>query len=175
MPQEPAPPAQAAEADPDLDTRLDPPEDREGEAAAETTPLRARPQHPYWLGKPITESAIRGVHLWPRTKPAPAAVVASAKAWGAVLKSSRAAFDAQDAAAAVEVVVRKMAHAYRTLACGGAPPRELVADPDYPDLSPTDPVRVEFDTAVLLIAKAQVAINQAYDRGGAWRAAVEDM
>lgn len=166
----------ASGAAPSLDARFDPPAHRDGASAAQTPLLRAgpaRPVHPYWQGKPLTESALRAVHLWPRTKPAPKAVANADASWRLVLMGSRDAHKRGGARAAVQVMVDALAVNYRQLGAGGAPPVELLRRADHPDLAPTDPDRIRFDGAKLLIVKIEVAMAKAYERGGEWRQAIQ--
>lgn len=165
-------PESASPPEPSVDGPVGPPAPQESEAGAQAPPLRGRPLHPYWLGKPITESALRAVHLWPRTKPAPRAVAEAAAAWQQALRASRQAHEAAGVRDAVQVIVDAMARAYQLLGAGGAPPIEMLRHADYPDLAPTDPERIRFDGAVLLIVKCQLALHKGHERGGAWRAAV---
>lgn len=162
-----------AEAEPSPDGPVEPPAPHTGEPGAQATPLRARPRHPYWDGKPITESALRELHLWPRAKPAPAAVAAVARAWPKVLAQSKEAFRKGGELASVRVLTIHLAENYSALARGGHPPVEMLRDEEWPDLAPTNPERVRHDTAVLMIVKLEHAIYKCNERGGAWSEAIE--
>lgn len=166
-------PESASEAEPSVDGRLEPAAPQEGQSGAQATPSRSRPIHPYWQGTEITERALREVHLWPRTKPAPQAVIdATQRWWPSILRGSKAAFEASGVAASVQHMVDAMAAAYRRLGNGGTPPRAMWTDPEAEDLAPGDRDRIRYDAALLVIVKCQFALHQAYRRGGAWRDAV---
>lgn len=141
-----------------------------------------RPRHPHWEGQPVTETAIRLLHLWPRQAPAPLAIIQGAQTFAVVMAASQRAYAADTSTdkaagirAATQVLVDAMADAHRELgeagAAAGAPKLELLGGAE--DVPPADPARVRFDQAVVVISKLQVALHRGYDRGGAWREAVQ--